>query len=117
MSMTQSKREAELSLPIGYTDEHGQLHRTVVLRKMTGKEEAILADRRNQRNGGKLVTELLSSCLVRLGDMPKNGTAVVEGMYSADRNYLLLKLRTITFGSELQARYTCPTCNESFQVI
>jgi hypothetical protein len=114
---TSGRWEAEFNLPIGYTDNEGNTHRNVVLRKMTGKEEAILADRRNQRNGGKLVTELLSSCLVRLGDMPKNGSGVVEGMYSADRNYLLLKLRTITFGSELQARYTCPTCNESFQVI
>lgn len=117
MSMTQSKREAELSLPIGYTDEHGQLHRTVVLRKMTGKEEAILADRRNQRNGGRLVTELLHSCMVRLGDLPKNGTSTVAGMYSADRNYLLIKLRALTFGTELEAGYTCPNCNERLRVI
>ena len=32
---------------------------------MTGREEAILADRANQRNGGKLVTELLHSCIIR----------------------------------------------------
>src|SRR5262249_22101386 len=95
---TASRWEAEFELPIGYTDEQGVVHRKVVLRKMTGKEEAILADRRNQRNGGKLVTELLHSCLVRLGDLPKNGTATVERMYSADRNFLLLKLRSITFG-------------------
>jgi hypothetical protein len=37
-------------------------------------------------------------------------------MYSADRNFLLLKLRCITFGSELPARYTCPSCGESLQV-
>lgn len=113
---TAGRRETEFQLPIGYTDEQGNTHRTVVLRKMTGKEEAILADRRNQRNGGKLVTELLSSCLVRLGDLPRNGTAVVEAMYSADRNFLLLKLRSITFGAELPARYTCPSCGEAVQV-
>ncbi|MBB6253147.1 hypothetical protein [Nitrospirillum iridis] len=111
------RREAEFTLPIGYTDDEGHTHRHAVLRKMTGKEEAILADRRNQRNGGKLVTELLHSCLVRLGDMPKNGSGPVEGMYSADRNFLLLKLRAITFGSELQANYTCPSCSESFQLV
>ena len=111
------RMETEFNLPIGYTDEEGNLHRTVVLRKMTGKEEAILADRRNQRNGGKLVTELIHSCLVRLGEMPKNGTKPVEEMYSADRNFLLIKLRSITFGSELQARYACPTCDESVQIV
>ena len=111
-----SRMETEFVLPIGYDDEEGKHHRNVVLRKMTGKEEAILADRRNQRNGGKLVTELIHSCLVRLGDLPKNGASTVEHMYSADRNFMLLKLRTITFGPELQARYSCPECNESVQV-
>ena len=109
--------ESEFKLPIGYTDEEGKLHRDVVLRKMTGKEEAILADKRNQRNGGRLVSELIHSCMVRLGDLPKNGPSTVEQMYSADRNFLLLKLRCITFGSELPARYICPACNESLQVV
>lgn len=117
MGASPGRWESEFELPIGYTDDAGNTHRTAVLRKMTGKEEAILADRRNQRNGGKLVTELLHSCLVRLGDMPKNGPGTVDGMYSADRNYLLLKLRSITFGSKLQARYTCSSCNETFEVV
>lgn len=112
-----SRMESEFNLPIGYTDDEGKTHRTIVLRKMTGKEEAILADRRYQRNGGKLVTELIHSCLVRLGDMPKNGSSTVEAMYSADRNFMLLKLRSITFGAQLPARYTCPACNESVDVV
>lgn len=111
-----NRRESEFKLPIGYTDGEGRTHRTVVLRKMTGKEEAILADRRFQRNGGKLVTELLHSCLVQLGDLKKNGSDTMEELYSADRNYLLLKLRSITFGSAMPARYTCPGCGETAQV-
>jgi hypothetical protein len=111
------RREAEFTLPIGYTDDEGNTHRRAVLRKMTGKEEAILADKRNQRNGGKLVTELLHSCLVKLGELPKNGANTVEALYSADRNYLLLKLRAITFGSELKTHYTCPSCGESLHLL
>jgi hypothetical protein len=117
MDAPDPKRELEIEMPIGYTDEDGHLHRSVVLRKMTGKEEAILADKRNQRNGGRLVTELLHSCLVRMDDMPKNGSGPISSMYSADRNYLLLKLRSLTFGSELEASYTCPSCNETVNVI
>lgn len=116
MSQTSSSREIEVTLPIGYTDEEGRHYRTVVLRKMTGKEEAILADKRNQRNGGKLVTELLHSCTVRFGDLPKGGPAIIENLFSADRNFLLLKLRNLTFGSELAARYTCPSCDEIVHV-
>jgi hypothetical protein len=109
-------RQVELSLPIGYTDSEGRLHRDVTLRKMTGTEEAILADRRNQRNGGKLVTDLLHSCLVKLGDLPQNGRSTVAGMYSADRNFLLLRLRSITFGAELDASYSCPSCSDTIRV-
>lgn len=117
MTPNTSRREAEFTLPIGFTDDNGHTHRQAVMRKMTGKEEAILADRRSQRNGGKLVTDLLHSCLVRLGDMPKNGPGPIEHMYSADRNFLLLKLRSITFGSELHTRYSCPACSENLQLV
>lgn len=116
METTHAAREFEFTLPIGLADPEGQTHRSAVLRKMTGKEEAILADRRYQRNGGKLVTELLHSCLLRLGELPKNGRGTVSGMYSVDRNFLLLKLRSITFGAELEAGYTCPSCGEQMKV-
>src|SRR5262249_48578705 len=111
------QREFEVTLPIGYTDPQGAIHRRVVLRKMTGREEAILADRKYQRNGGKLVTELLHSCIVGIGDLEKNGRGPVASMYSVDRNYLLLKLRSITFGPELEAAYTCPSCGESISTL
>jgi hypothetical protein len=111
-----AQREFEFALPIGYTDSEGTIHRRVVLRKMTGREEAILADRKYQRNGGKLVTELLQSCTVKLGELQSNGRGPISGLYSADRNYLLLKLRSITFGPELEATYSCPACGESIPV-
>src|SRR5262245_64740465 len=93
---TPAGREFEFTLPIGYADDEGTVHRRVVLRKMTGREEAILADRKLTKNGGKLVTELLHSCLISLGTLPSNGRGPVAKLYSADRNYLLLRLRSIT---------------------
>jgi hypothetical protein len=113
---TISRREFEFTLPVGYTDHDGVLHRNVILRKMTGREEAILADRKFQRNGGKLVTELLHNCIVALGTLSPNGRGPMSAMTSADRNYLLIKLRSITFGSELEAAYSCPGCGERLQV-
>ncbi len=110
------RRAFDVTLPIGYTDPEGTVHRKVVLRKMTGKEEAILADRRFQKNGGRLVTELLHSCIVQLGELSPNGRSTVSNLYSADRNYLLLKLRSVTFGSELESSYTCPSCSEQLHV-
>jgi predicted RNA-binding Zn-ribbon protein involved in translation (DUF1610 family) len=41
----------------------------------------------------------------------------VAQWYSADRNYVLLRLRSFTFGPELQAQYTCPSCGEQMNVV
>lgn len=114
--MAPARRTYEFELPIGVCDEDGRVHRTGTLRKMNGRDEAILADPQNQRNGGKLVTELLSSCIVSLGDLKSTNAATVAEMYSADRNYLLLQLRGATFGNELQATYKCPSCGSNHEV-
>ncbi|GAA4699595.1 T4 family baseplate hub assembly chaperone [Phytohabitans rumicis] len=110
-------REIEVTLPVGYTDQEGRVHREVVLRKMTGRDEALLADPGNQRNGGKLVTALLQSCVTRLGELDNVRHYDVETMYSVDRNFLLIKLRAFTFGPELRAGYHCPSCGEHFEQI
>jgi hypothetical protein len=108
-------RAAEVRLPVGFCDDHGQMHRAVTLRKMTGRDEALLADPANQRNGGRMVTALLANCVVQLGDLPTFGRRDIDRMYSVDRNYLLIKLRSLTFGPELAANYTCPACGERFE--
>lgn len=115
MSTTKPLREFEFDLPIGVIDSEGNVIRGGALRKMTGRDEAILADPQHQRNGGKLVTELLSSCVIRLGSTDKVSRDTISEMYSADRNYLLMKLRTVTFGDELETSYTCPSCGHATQ--
>ena len=112
--MTQGQREFEVFLPIGYADEAGRVQRRAVLRKMTGHEEALLYD--TSLTAGRLVTELLRSCLVRLGELEAVDAGLVAQLYTADRNYLLLELRRITLGDHLAAAYTCPRCGASVPV-
>lgn len=106
--------EFEFRLPIGYPEMDGTLHRRAVLRKMRGHEEAALYD--PTLSGGALVTELLAGCLVRLGSLPAVGREAVSGLYSADRNYLLLELRRITLGDRMPAVYACPGCGARLSV-
>ncbi len=110
-------REFDVELPVGYLDEDSRLHRQAVLRKMTGQEEALLADRKLRKNAGKLVTELLASCLRELGEVKPVTRQVVSKLTSLDRNYLLMELRKITFGNELEANYTCPACDETNTIV
>lgn len=106
-------REYEVRLPVGYLDPDGRLHRTAKLRKMTGHEEALLADRKLRANGGKLVTELLNGCVRGLGEITQVNRRLISELTSPDRNFLLLELRKLTFGTELEANYTCPSCRET----
>jgi hypothetical protein len=104
-------------LPIGYVDEDGRVHRTATLRKMTGRDEALMADRHNRTNGARMITELIGACLLQLGTLERPGAKVAQVLYSADRHFLLLKLREVTFGPDMEASYSCPTCREATSVI
>jgi hypothetical protein len=106
-------REFAFELPIGYLDPDGRPHRNAVLRKMTGRDEAIMADKHNRNNAARMITELLANCLLRIGDLERPGRPVVQQLYSGDRYFLLMKLREITFGPDMQASYSCPTCREA----
>jgi hypothetical protein len=77
---------------------------------MTGNEEALLADPKLRGNGGKLITALLAACVTDLDEVEKITPAVIRRLSSADRNYLLLELRRLTFGDEMEAHYRCPRC-------
>ena len=100
-----------VELPVGYPNEaDGTLGRTVTLRKMTGKEEALLADPKLRSNGGKLIGALLANCIVDLEGAGQIDQSVTRRLFSADRNFLLLELRRLTFGDEMEARYCCPSC-------
>jgi len=94
-------------LPGGYVDEGGALHREVELAPLSGREEELLADRK-QAGSMAPVTAILSRCVRRLGTISPVPAALVRRLLVADRQYLLLKLRHITFGAQVQATICCP---------
>jgi hypothetical protein len=109
--------QATLTLPVGYTDPGaGKRHRVATLRKMTGNEEALLVDPKLRANGGKLITALLASCITDLDGVAKVTPDIVRNLASADRNHLLLELRRLTFGDQLEAHYRCPRCQHTNDV-
>src|SRR5262245_22681542 len=111
MMQSQTTWQETVALPVGYIDEdNGRVHREATVRKMTGNEEALLADPKLRGNGGKLITALLAACVTALDEVEKVTPAVIRGLFSADRNYLLLELRRLTFGDEMEAHYRCPRC-------
>ncbi len=111
MTQTHPPWQTYVTLPIGYCDpETGQLHRQVTLRKLTGKEEALLVDARLRNNGGKLITALLVNCVTAIEGVERVNATVISRLCSGDRNFLLLELRRLTFGDDMEAHYRCPRC-------
>lgn len=112
--MTRPQRQLIIELPIGVTDEHNQVHRRAEIRKMRGHEEAFLYD--DALSLAQLVTKLIHSCLLQLGNLEVINESTVADMYTADRNYLLVEIRRFTLGSYLQSSYGCPECGRPVSI-
>jgi hypothetical protein len=95
------------TLPGGYWDATGRLHRDVELAPLTGREEELLAGAR-QETPAALVTEVLSRCVRRIGTIAPVPPDVARHLLVADRQYLLLHLRRETFGDTVRATLVCP---------
>jgi hypothetical protein len=81
--------EYEFTLPIGYQDEEGTLHREGTMRLATAADEILpLRDPRVQANEAYLIVILLSRVVTRLGLVSQVNPKVVENLYAADLAYL-----------------------------
>jgi hypothetical protein len=81
--------EVEFTLPKGYLDAHGVLHRRGVMRLATAADEILpLRDPRVQQNPAYLAIIVLARVIVKLGDLPSLDTKTIEGLFAADLDYL-----------------------------
>src|SRR3954467_3899972 len=81
--------EVEFTLPKGYLDGDGVLHREGVMRLATAADEILpLKDARVAQNPAYLTIIVLARVIVRLGSLNDVNTKVVEGLFASDLNYL-----------------------------
>src|SRR5260221_6131608 len=81
--------EVEFTLPKGYLDSVGVLHRRGVMRLATAADEILpLRDPRVQQNAAYLAIIVLARVITRLGDLPAIDTRLIEGLFASDLDYL-----------------------------
>ncbi|WP_013324429.1 hypothetical protein [Gloeothece verrucosa] len=81
--------EFEFTLPKGYLDESGNLHRKGVMRLSRAIDEiAPLKDPRVKANPAYATVLILSRVIIRLGALEEITPAVIENFFAADLNYL-----------------------------
>jgi hypothetical protein len=109
--------EFPFTLPRGYVDAEGNLHREGVMRLSTAYDEiAPMKDPRVQANPGYLVIILLSRVITSLGDLEHINPKVIEGLFSADLAYLQELYQRINFNGHNRLAVTCPHCEGQFEV-
>jgi hypothetical protein len=94
-------------LPGGYVDADCELLREVELAPLSGRDEELIAAQQALATPA-LLTVLLARCVRRLGSVKPVSEDLARRLLVADRQFLLLKLRQITFGDHVQATVQCP---------
>jgi hypothetical protein len=115
--MTTLQTQFPFTLPHGYVDQEGNLHREGVMRLATAYDEiAPMRDPRVQANPGYLVLILLSRVIVRLGTLDQLNPKVMEGLFSADLAYLQDFYRRVNQNGHNRLPVACPHCEGEFEV-
>lgn len=109
--------EFEFTLPRGYVDGEGNVHREGVMRLATAMDEiAPMRDPRVRSNQAYLVVILLSRVITRLGQIRTLNPSVIENLFSADLAYLQDFYRRINETGTSAVEVICPQCEHRFEV-
>ena len=109
--------EFAFTLPRGYVDGSGTVHREGVMRLATARDEIEpLRDAEVRRNEAYLAVLLLSRVITRIGTLTEITPELVEGMYAADFDHLQRLYERINTDGEAVGAVTCPHCAQAFEV-
>ena len=118
-AMTSSglRTEYPFTLPRGYVDEHGRMHRDGIMRLATARDELTTqADQRVRANPAYLTVLLLERTVTTLGDLPAVDTFVVENLFASDLAFLQDLYRRINADGHTEVAVSCPHCGTDFAV-
>jgi hypothetical protein len=109
--------EFEFTLPRGYVDGEGNVHRQGVMRLATAMDEITpMRDPRVRSNQAYLVIILLARVITKLGALRDINTGVIENLFSADLAYLQDFYRRINETGTSMVEVVCPHCDQRFEV-
>jgi len=99
----------EVKLPIGIHDPFtGSITNTAEVRELTGADEEAIS---KIGNIGKALLAILERATIKIGDEPATKD-LLDMLYAVDRETLLLAIRKVTFGSDVQVGpTTCESCD------
>lgn len=109
--------EFEFTLPKGYVDAEGMVHRDGTMRLATAADEiSPQRDPRVQSNPAYLVMILLARVVTRLGTLDAINPKVLEGLFAADLAYLQDFYNRINSVQSRKIAVACPQCQHGFEL-
>ena len=115
--MTMLQTEYEFTLPKGFVDSEGTVHKQGVMRLATAMDEITpLRDARVKGNEAYMSVMILARVITKLGEMTSINTGVIERMFTADLAYLQDFYRRVNEDGASLGRVACPSCSTEFEV-
>jgi hypothetical protein len=109
--------EFEFTLPRGYVDKDGNLHKKGIMRLATAADEIVpMRDPRVQQNPSYLTIILLARVITKLGKMTAINTSVIENLFTADLGYLQELYGRINQLENPNIKVDCPHCGNRVEV-
>lgn len=112
------------NIEVGYKDEQGTVHKEVEIRELAGIDEENISKPDVRGNIGKVITTLLSSVVVRIGDLnPKTigsrgkWEKIFRELPMGDRDKIMLEIRKFSNGNEIELDMKCPSCKQKIKHI
>lgn len=109
--------EFEFTLPNGYADDDGELHREGAMRLATAADEIKpTTDPRVQSNPAYMTVIILSRVITDLGDLDEVTPHIVENLFVSDLEYLQDMYERINDEGRDAVEGTCPDCGADVTV-
>jgi hypothetical protein len=111
--------EFSFTLPRGFVDRNGGVHREGAMRLATARDELLPTfDDTVKRHPPYLTVVLLARVITKLGDLGPDDitTNVMENLFAADLAFLQDLYRRINSEGTTRAVVTCPSCHEEISV-
>lgn len=117
MSEQTLQTEFEFTLPRGYVDGEGTLHKEGTMRLANAADEIEpLQDPRVQSNSSYLTIILLARVVTELGTLDSINTNVIESLFVKDLEYLQDLYARINHQGANTVGTACPDCGHEFEV-
>lgn len=115
--MNNNQIEFEFTLPKGYLDRNGEIHKQGTMRLATAADEILpLRDPRVQQNPAYMSVIILSRVITSLGSLGQIDNKVIENLYTADLAFLQDMYQRINDAEPPVMKVVCPECGAAHQV-